>query len=142
MWTWPVLATIVSLLFGTHNLFVKRAAGRVPDAWGALVLETAAVGVILAGLAVLALFGKAPPVPRDPGGVAQAAVAGALVGLGSVLYFAVFRLGAPLAVAVPWVLNGWVAVVAVLGVVVEGESLAWRQIGGLVAAMAAIWLLR
>ncbi len=142
MLPWYPLAIAVSLFFGTHNLFVKRAAGRVPDAWGALVLEVAAVVAISIAIAVMALVGKVPPAPRDLGGLALAAAGGALVGVGSVLYFWVFRLGAPLSIAVPWVLNGWMAVVAVLGVAYEGESIDGRRAAGLVFAGFAIWLLR
>ena len=119
MTTWQVLATAVAILFGTHNMLVKRAAGRVPDAWGALVLEASAALVI-----------------------ALAALAGVFIGLGSILYFAVFRLGAPLSLAVPWVLIGWVMVVAVLGIATEGERLAWRHAAGLACGVATIWLLR
>jgi hypothetical protein len=142
MTTWQVLATAVAILFGTHNMLVKRAAGRVPDAWGALVLEASAALVIALALAATAFVGTAPSAPRDAGGIALAALAGVFIGLGSILYFAVFRLGAPLSLAVPWVLIGWVMVVAVLGIATEGERLAWRHAAGLACGVATIWLLR
>jgi drug/metabolite transporter (DMT)-like permease len=142
MRTWHLLAVATAILFGTHNLLVKRAAGRMPDAWGAFVLEAVAAVVILVAIGALALAGRTPPVPRDAGAVAVVAAAGVLLGAGSVLYFWIFRLGAPLSSAVPWVLNGWVVVVALLGALTEGEPLGWRHAGGLAAAALALWLLR
>ena len=136
------MALLVAVLFATHNLFVQRASGRIPDAWGALVLEATATVVIAVGLAVLTLTGRASAVPTDAGGVALSAVAGVFIGAASVLYFWVFRLGAPLAVAVPLVLTGWTVVAVLFGVALEGERLAWRQVVGLGCAMVSIWFLR
>lgn len=142
MHAWYAPALAVALLFAIHNLFVQRAAGRVPDVWGAFVLEAVAAVVILLAIGMLALTGHAPPAPRDTYGVALAAAAGVFIGAGSVLYFWVFRLGAPLSVAVPLVLTGWTVVAVLLGVVLEGERLAWRQLAGLACALLGIWFLR
>ncbi|HZP42555.1 MAG TPA: hypothetical protein VFD84_13745 [Candidatus Binatia bacterium] len=142
MTTWQGAATAVAILFGTHNVLVKRAAGRLPDAWGALVLELAAAATIALAITAMGAAGGAPPPPRDAGALGLVVLGGLFLGLGSVLYFTVFRLGGPLAVAVPWVLVGWVLVVTLLGVAVEGDRLGWRQLAGLVAAAVALWLLR
>lgn len=142
MTTWQGLATAVAILFGTHNVLVKRAAGRLPDVWGALVLELSAAAVIAVAVVVMTAAGAGPAFPRDAAAAGLVALAGAVLGLGSVLYFGVFRLGGPLAVAVPWVLVGWMLVVALLGVVTEGDRLGWRQAAGLVTGAVTIWLLR
>ena len=139
---WQPLAIVVAIVFGSHNYLVQRAAGRIPDAWGALVLEVAAATTILVTIGALALAGHAPAAPRDMGGVALTALAGLFIGVGAVLYFTVFRLGAPLALAVPFVLTGWCAVAVGLGVALGGEVLAWRHVAGLACALLGIWFLR
>lgn len=139
---WQVLATLVAILFGTHNLFVKRAAGRIPDVWGAFVLEAVAAIGILIFAAVMLGFGKLPAWPADKSGVAMAAIGGLFIAAGSILYFWVFRLGAPLSAAVPWVLTGWVVVAVLLGLAFEHEALQLRHAAGLACAVTAIWLLK
>jgi len=139
---WQILATVVAVMFGAHNLFVKRAAGRLPDAWGAFILEAVAAVAVLVYLGVLALSGRMPAWPGDSGAVILVAVGGLFIAAGSVLYFWVFRIGAPLSQAVPWVLTGWVVVVVILGLVFEREALAWRHGAGFLSAALAIWLLR
>lgn len=139
---WQVLATLVAVMFGVHNLFVKRAAGRLPDAWGAFILEAVAAVGVLAYLVYLAARGNLPPWPGDRAAVWLVAAGGMFIAVGSILYFSVFRLGAPLSAAVPWVLTGWVVVVVLLGLVFEREVLQWRHAGGFACAILAIWLLR
>lgn len=139
---WQLPATLVAVMFGAHNLFVKRAAGRLPDAWGAFVLEGAAALGILLFLVLLALFGRLPAWPADTRAVGLSAIGGLFIAAGSVLYFWVFRLGAPLSSAVPWVLTGWVVVVVLLGFLFEGETPGLRHLAGFVFAGLAIWCLR
>jgi len=139
---WQILATVVAVMFGAHNLFVKRAAGRVPDVWGAFILETAAALGVLLYLVFLIMRAELPPWPKDVPAVAMVVLGGLLLSIGSILYFNVFRLGAPLSAAVPWVLTGWVVVVVALGLLLEGEVLQWRHAGGFAFAILAIWLLR
>jgi hypothetical protein len=142
MRAWQVVAAGAALLFGAHNLFVKRAAGRIPDTWGAFAVEASATVTVLACVGVMVLAGEPVPAARDMGGVLLAAIAGVFVGRASILYFWVFRLGAPLSVAVPWVLTGWMLFATVLGAVLEDEVLGGRRAAGLAAAVLAIWLLR
>lgn len=139
---WQVLATLVAVMFGTHNLFVKRAAGRLPDAWGAFILEAAAALGILLFLGMLAGMGRLPEWPRDTGAVWLAATGGLFIAVGSILYFWIFRIGAPLSSAVPWVLTGWVVVVVLLGFLLEREMPGARHLAGFACAGLAIWLLR
>ena len=142
MTRWQILATLVAILFGAHNLFVKRAAGRLPDAWGAFILEAAAALAVLGFLGALALAGRLPAWPQDLNAVWLLAAGGLFIAAGSVLYFWVFRLGAPMSAAVPWVLTGWVVVTVLLGIVFEKEVPGWRHAAGFVCAGLAIWLLR
>jgi len=142
MTRWQVLATLVAVMFGAHNLFVKRAAGRLPDVWGAFILETAAAVGVLLYLILLALRSDLPPWPKDQAAIWMVAAGGLFLAVGSILYFNVFRLGAPLSAAVPWVLTGWVVFVVVLALIFEGEMPQLRHAGGLACAILAIWLLR
>lgn len=142
MLRWQILATVVAVMFGVHNLFVKRAAGRLADAWGALILEAVAALGVLLYLAYMATRGELPPWPHDRTAVGLVACGGVFIAVGSILYFNVFRLGAPISAAVPWVLTGWVVVVVLLGLIFEHEVLQWRHAGGLACAVLAIWLLR
>ena len=142
MQRWQLMATLVAILFGAHNLFIKRAAGRLPDSWGALILEGSAALALLLGVALAATWERFPSWPTDRTAVAFVVTGGLCIAAGSILYFRVFRMGAPLAQAVPWVLTGWVVVVVLWGLLFEGEALKWRHAAGLCSAAAALWLLR
>jgi len=138
---WELVAAAVSILFGVHNLFVKRAAGAVPDVVGALLVEATATAVVLGWCLATIGTWRAGPVPVGGAGAAWAALAGVFVGAASILYFVVFRLGAPMTLAVPRVLIGWVLVSVVLGVAVDGETLGARHALGIGCGALALWLL-
>lgn len=135
--TWFLLALVAAILYGAHQVFTRDAAGRIEDGWGALVLEASACAAIL----IYALVRRQPPAATARG-VVSATAAGVCAGIGTVLFFILFRLGAPLSAAGPIVVAGGVAVMAVAGVIAFGEPLAVTRVVGLALAVAGIALMR
>jgi transporter family protein len=132
-----LLSLAAAVLYGLHNLFTRDASGRIDDGWGALVLEaTAAVGILVFALA------RRAPVGATSRGVASAMAAGLCAGAGTILFFAIFRLGGPLSVAGPIVISGGVALMAIGGIALFGETITITRAVGLAFAVAGIALLR
>jgi transporter family protein len=68
-------------------------------------------------------------------------VTGLCVGVGTVLFFLLFQKGGPLS-AVPMVLAGGAAIMAVAGVLFFKEPLSVARVAGIVLAIAGLYLLR
>ena len=138
--TWLPLALLAALGLALYNVFLKLAAGHLPPAVGAVVLQLVAAALGGAWLLRLKLLG--PPLPPVSGrGLGLAALAGLGVGVAEILAFTVFGRGVPAAVGTPVVVGGSVLLTALLGLAVLRESQSVPQVGGLVLIVAGIALL-
>src|SRR5882724_1935455 len=114
--TWFWYAVGAAILYGLHQIFTKMASSGISDGLGGFVVEgTAALTIVLylAGLYVTGHWNQ----KANASGVWYSVATGVCVGAGTILFFLLFQKGGPLS-AVPMVLAGGAALMAVAGVLV------------------------
>jgi transporter family protein len=137
-WFWYAVGAAV--LYGLHQIFTKLAAERISDGLGGFVVEATAALTILLYLAALR-FGGAWDQTASAAGVWYSALTGICVGVGTVFFFILFQKGGPLS-AVPMVLAGGAALMAVVGILCFKEAVAWPRLLGIILSIAGLFLLR
>ena len=137
-WFWYAVGAAV--LYGLHQIFTKLASATISDGLGGFVVEASAALTILVYLGWL-WFAGAWNQKADAAGVGYSVVTGICVGVGTILFFLLFQKGGPLS-AVPMVLAGGAALMAVAGVFFFKEPASWPRMLGIVLAIAGLFLLR
>ena len=137
-WFWYAVGAAV--LYGLHQVFTKLASSTISDGLGGFVVEGSAALTILIYLGWLWFSGRWDQ-KADATGVGWSVVTGVCVGVGTILFFLLFQKGGPLS-AVPMVLAGGAAIMAVAGVMVFREALSVARVAGIVFAIAGLYLLR
>ncbi len=140
MATWFWYAMGAAVLYGLHQVFTKLAAERIGDGLGGFVVEFSAALTITLYLAWLWVSGKWDQ-KYSGSGAFYSVLTGLCVGAGTVLFFLLFQKGGPLS-AVPMVLAGGAALMALIGIVVFKEPASWQHLLGIVLALAGLFLLR
>lgn len=137
-WFWYAIGAAV--LYGLHQIFTKMAAERIGDGLGGFVVEATAALSILAYLAFLYFSGKWNQQVSTPG-VVYSVLTGICVGVGTVLFFLLFQKGGPLS-AVPMILAGGAALMAIAGIFIFREPASLARILGIVLSIVGLFLLR
>lgn len=137
---WLPAAIAAAVLYGAHQVLTRLAADRIGEGLGGFVVEAAAALTILAYLAVLWSGGRLDQ-KITAEGFWYSVATGACVGAGTVAFFLMFQRGGPLT-AVPAILAGGAAIMAVAGVAFFQESLSWQRGLGVALAIAGLLLLR
>ena len=137
-WFW--YAVVAAVLYGAHQIFTRLAAEHIGDGLGAFVVESVAALTILAYLGALWLSGIWPQ-RFTLIGFNYSALTGICVGAGTVAFFMLFQRGGPLS-AVPAILAGGAAIMALAGVAFFNEPLSWQRMLGIALAIAGLFLLR
>lgn len=137
-WFW--YAVIAAVLYGAHQIFTRLAADQIGDGLGGLVVEGVAALTILVYLAFLWFTGRWEQ-KFTMLGLNYSALTGICVGAGTVVFFLLFQRGGPLS-AVPAILAGGAAIMALAGVVFFHEVLSWQRVFGITLAIAGLFLLR
>ena len=140
MTQWFAYAVTAAVLYGLHQVFTKLAADRISDGLGGFVVEATASLTILLYLLWLRLAGNWNQTSSGAG-VFYSVLTGICVGVGTIAFFLLFQKGGPLS-AVPMVLAGGGALMAVAGIVVFKEPLSWPRLLGIILALAGLFLLR
>ena len=136
-WFWYALAAAV--LYGAHQIFTRLAADRIGDGIGGLVVEGIAALTILAYLGLLWSTGRWEQ-KFSWAGFVYSAITGVCVGAGTLAFFLMFQRGGPLS-AVPAILAGGAALMAVAGVVFFHEPATWQRVSGVALAIAGLFLM-
>lgn len=134
-WFWWAVAAAV--LYGLHQVFTRLAADRIGD--GLVVEATAAVAIGLYLLVAAATGRWDQPVSRS--GVLWSVLTGVCVGAGTIAFFRLFQKGGPLS-AVPAILAGGAALMAVSGILFFREPATPRRLVGIALSLAGLWLIR
>lgn len=137
-WFW--YAVVAAILYGAHQIFTRLAADGIGDGIGGFVVESTAALTILAYLGFLWLSGRWEQ-KFTMVGFNYSALTGVCVGAGTVAFFLLFQRGGPLS-AVPAILAGGAAIMAIAGVFFFGENLSWQRALGIILAIAGLFLLR
>src|SRR5213594_2741525 len=137
---WFLYAVAAAVLYGLHQIFTKVASGKIGDGLGGFVVEATAALSILLYLAWLRLSGHWNQTSSGAG-VWYSVLTGICVGAGTILFFLLFQKGGPIA-AVPMVLAGGAALMALVGILFFREPAAWPRLIGIVLALVGLFLLR
>lgn len=138
VWFWYAVAAAV--LYGAHQLFTRLASERIGDGIGSFVVEGVATLTILAYLGMLWFSGRWEQ-KASWTGFGYSALTGICVGAGTVAFFLLFQRGGPLS-AVPAILAGGAAIMAVAGIVFFHEPASWQRLLGIALAVSGLFLLR
>jgi len=137
-WFWYALGA--ALLYGLHQIFTKLASDRIGDGLGGFVVEATAAGTILIYLAFLYSSGRWNQ-QISPPGVIYSVLTDICVGAGTVVFFLLFQKGGPLS-AVPMILAGGAALMAVGGIALFREPASWPRLLGVAFSIAGLMLLK
>lgn len=137
-WFWYAIAAAV--LYGLHQVFTKLAAEHIGEGVGGFIVETSAALIIAVYLVYLNFFSewKQPVTAR---GVFYSVLTGLCLGAGTVAFFLLFQKGGPLS-AVPMVLAGGAALMAVAGILFFREPATLIRVSGIVLSLLGLFLLR
>jgi bacterial/archaeal transporter family protein len=140
MSTWFWYAVIAAILYGAHQIFTRLAAERISDGLGGFVVEATAAMSILLYLAFLWFIGRWNQKFSMPG-FNYSLLTGICVGAGTIAFFLLFQKGGPLS-AVPAILAGGAAIMAIAGILFFHETASWQRLAGVVFAIVGLFLLR
>ena len=137
-WFWYAIAAAV--LYGLHQVFTRLAADRIGDGLGGFVVEITAALIIAFYLVYLRFFSEwKQPVSNE--GVFYSVLTGICVGAGTVMFFLLFQKGGPLS-AVPMVLAGGAALMAIVGILFLKEPATITRVSGILLSLLGLFLLR
>ena len=137
-WFW--YAVVAAVLYGAHQIFTKLAADRIGEGLGGFVVEATAALSILVYLAFLWLTGRWNQ-QSSVQGIFYSVLTGVCVGAGTIAFFLLFQKGGPLS-AVPAILAGGAAIMAVAGILFFREPPSWQRIVGIAFAVIGLFFLR
>ncbi len=137
-WFW--YAVVAAVLYGAHQIFTKLAADRIGEGLGGFVVEATAALSILVYLAFLWLTSRWNQ-QSSVQGIFYSVLTGVCVGAGTIAFFLLFQKGGPLS-AVPAILAGGAAIMAVAGILFFREPPSWQRIVGIAFAVIGLFFLR
>jgi transporter family protein len=140
MKSWYFYAVGAALLYGAHQIFTKLASDRISDGLGGFVVEASAALTILLYLGYLRWFGGWNQTGSGAG-VYYSVITGICVGIGTIFFFLLFQKGGPLS-AVPMILAGGSAIMAVAGIMFFKEPATFTRLLGIALALAGLFMLR
>jgi transporter family protein len=137
-WIWYAVAA--ALLYGLHQIFTKLASANISDGLGGLVVELSAAATITIYLLWL-WISKTWNQKWDAMGIGYSVATGVCVGAGTLAFFLLFQKGGPLS-AVPVILAGGAAVMAIAGILFFKEPASLPRLIGIAFALIGLFLLR
>jgi transporter family protein len=138
--TWFIYAVGAAVLYGLHQVFTKLASRSIGDGLGGFIVEVTAAITIGIYLLYLRLGGKWAQ-PFDSPGIFYSILTGLCVGIGTLMFFLLFQKGGPLS-AVPMVLAGGAALMAIVGIFVFKEPLTLKNTLGIGFSIVGLYLLK
>ncbi len=140
MTNWFWYAVGAAILYGLHQIFTKMAADKIGDGLGGFTVEASAAITIAFYLGWLWFAGEWNQKSSGPG-IFYSVLTGLCVGVGTIFFFLLFQKGGPLS-AVPMILAGGAALMAVVGILFFKEPAYWQRLLGIALSLAGLFLLR
>ena len=137
---WFGYAIGAAVLYGLHQVFTKLASERISDGLGGFVVEGTAALTIVGYLLWLYGAGRWNQTWTSAG-IVYGGLTGICVGAGTILFFLLFQRGGPLS-AVPAILAGGAALMAVAGILLFGERITSRHAIGIMLSLVGLYLVR
>ena len=137
-WFWYAVGAAV--LYGLHQIFTKLASSGISDGLGGFVVEGSAALTILVYLVFLRWGGKWNQTATHSG-VLYSVLTGICVGVGTLFFFILFQKGGPLS-AVPMILAGGAALMAIAGFVFFHEPASALRLLGIALSLVGLFLLK
>lgn len=137
---WFLYAIAAAVFYGLHQVFTKLASAHIGDGVGGFIVEMSAALIIGGYLSYLKFFNEWKQ-PFSTTGVIYSVLTGLCVGAGTVVFFLLFQKGGPLS-AVPMVLAGGAALMAVVGILFLREPANIVRLTGIVLSLIGLFLLR
>jgi transporter family protein len=137
-WFW--YAVVAAVLYGAHQIFTRLAADHIGEGLGGFVVEATAALSILLYLVFLSLMSRWNQ-KSTMDGIVYSVLTGICVGAGTIAFFLLFQKGGPLS-AVPAILAGGAAIMAIAGILFFREPSSWQRLLGVVFAIIGLFLLR
>jgi transporter family protein len=140
MTAWFWYAVIAAVLYGAHQIFTRMAADHIGEGLGGFVVEATGAFSILLYLAFLWLISRWDQKSSGEG-IFYSVLTGVCVGAGTIAFFLMFQKGGPLS-AVPAILAGGAAIMAIAGILFFHEPPSWQRLIGVAFAITGLFLLR
>jgi bacterial/archaeal transporter family protein len=132
-----ILATVAYAIFA---IFTSRAGGRVDARLSAGILN--GVGALLPlALWMVVRARQDALIPSRPSGIFFSVMAGVAVGAFSIVLLTIYARGGELSFVLPVVYGGAIALTAVVGWAVLGDTFTWRHLVGVAGIVIGIGLL-
>lgn len=136
-WFWYAVAA--AILYGAHQIFTRLASDHIGEGLGGFVVESVAALTILCYLAFLYFSGRWNQ-RFGSEGFWYSALTGVCVGAGTIAFFLLFQRGGPLS-AVPAILAGGAAIMAIAGIIFFHEPVSIPRLLGIALAITGLFLL-
>src|SRR6266508_2923556 len=137
---WFCYAVAAAIFSGAHQLFHRLPVDGIVEGLGGFVVEASAALSILVYLAFLWLASRWNQ-QSSAQGIFYSVVTGICVGAGTIAFFLLFQKGGPLS-AVPAILAGGAAIMAIAGILFFREPASWQRLLGVAFAIVGLFLLR
>lgn len=136
---WLLYAFLTIIFYVGLDFFLKKAAGKIDDFWGTVVINFFAVLPALLVVLYLKLANKTIMATSE--GLIYSALAGISIGIGTITFIKLFATGANLSLVSPMVRIGIILGATLVGVIVLRESLSIRQILGILLSVIGLGLI-
>jgi transporter family protein len=137
---WMSYAVGAAVLYGMHQVFTKMASSGMGDGIGGFIVEATAAATIGLYLLWLKVGGRWDQ-PVSGHGILYSVLTGVCVGVGTLFFFLLFQKGGPLS-AVPMILAGGAALMAIAGFVFFKEPMYAPRLLGIVLSLVGLYLLK
>lgn len=133
---WLIYALLTIIFYAGLDFFIKRAAGKIDEYLGAILLNFFAIIPAFIILAIIKFPVKSMFITKP--GLAFSILAGLSLGAGTLAFIKLFSTGSNLSLASPMVRIGIMLVTTVLGLLVLREHLSPKQLTGLLFAIIGL----
>ena len=136
---WMLYAVIAAVALAAADVFIKLAAGKLPNSLGTLLYGAVAFSVGLSWVVADRVRGNVEPVTAA--GIVYALGVGVSFSAVTVALYAAFRAGADLSLMSPVVRLSGVIVASLCGLLIWSEPVTPRYAAGLLLTVAGLYLI-